>query len=79
MTPEEIQEVQKCLETVSAILFKNTPKEQLQDFASIELAVRDHILQEVAPQIGFFFEQKQQHKSRKEKSNSNLSRNLASQ
>lgn len=79
MTPAETQELKKCLETASAILFKNTPIEQLQDFASIELAVRDHILQEVAPQIGFFFEPEQQNRSRKKKSNPNLSRNLASQ
>lgn len=38
MTPEETQELQKCLEKVSAILLKNTPSEQLKDFGSIELA-----------------------------------------
>ncbi len=55
MTPEETQELQKCLEKVSAILLKNTPSEQLKDFGSIELAVRDHVLKEVAPEIGKFF------------------------
>jgi hypothetical protein len=54
MTPEETQELQKCLEKVSAILLKNTPSEQLKDFGSIELAVRDHLLKEVAPEIGKF-------------------------
>ena len=64
MTPEETQELQKCLEKVSAILLKNTPSEQLKDFGSIELAVRDHLLKEVAPEMGKFFKQQQPNRSR---------------
>lgn len=65
MTPEETQELQKCLKTVSAILLKNTPSLQLKDFGSIELAVRDRVLQEVAPEIGkIFFKQQQPNRSR---------------
>ncbi len=55
MTPEESQSLQEHLKAAAAILVKNTPKEQLQDFASIELAVRDHVIKVVAPAIGNFF------------------------
>ncbi|WP_293343087.1 hypothetical protein [Microcoleus sp. CAWBG58] len=64
MTPEETKEIQKCLETVSSILLQNTPSEQLKDFGSIELAVRDRVLKEVAPEIGKFFKQQQSDRSR---------------
>lgn len=57
MTPEEKKSLQEHLKAAAAILVKNTPKEQLKDFASIELAVRDHVLKEVAPEIGNFFKQ----------------------
>jgi len=56
MTPEESKSLQEHLQA-AAILLKNTDKEQLEDFASIELAVRDHVLKEVAPDIGNFFKQ----------------------
>ncbi|MEG4964578.1 MULTISPECIES: hypothetical protein [unclassified Microcoleus] len=55
MTPEESKILQEHLQAAAAILLKNTPKEQLKDFASIELAVRDHVLKEVAPEMGNFF------------------------
>ena len=35
----------------AAILLNNTPKEELQSFNSIELAVREHLLKEVVPEI----------------------------
>lgn len=57
MTPEESQSLQEHLQAAAAILVKNTPKEQLKDFASIELAVREHVIKEVAPAIGNFFKQ----------------------
>ena len=55
MTPEETKELQAHLEAAAAILFKNTPAEQLQDFESIERSVRGHLLEQVSPQIGNFF------------------------
>ena len=78
MTPEETQELQKCLEKVSAILLKNTPSEQLKDFGSIELAVRDHVLKEVAPEIGKFFKQQQPNRSRQSQRNPDLHGQMAS-
>ena len=55
MTPEERQEIQAHVRAISKILYQNTPQEQLQSFKSIEITVREQILQEVAPKIGEFF------------------------
>jgi len=79
MTPAESKILQEHLQAAAAILLKNTPKEQLKDFASIELAVRDHVLKKVAPEIGNFFKQQQQNQSRETHRDSNLSGSMASQ
>jgi hypothetical protein len=44
MTPEEKQKLNEHLKEISEILVNNTPKENLKDFESIELAVREHML-----------------------------------
>ena len=41
MTPEESKVLKDHLKAAAAILLNNTPKEELQSFNSIELAVRD--------------------------------------
>jgi hypothetical protein len=64
MTPDEYKALQEHLRAAAAILFKHTPKEQLKDFAGIELAVGGHILDQVAPEIGIFFKQQQRNGSR---------------
>jgi hypothetical protein len=61
MTPEDSKILKDSLKAVAAILLKNTPKEELKDFTSLEQAVRGHILKEVAPEIGNFF--KRQHRN----------------
>ena len=76
MTPEESKVLKDHLKAAAAILLNNTPKEELQSFNSIELAVREHLLKEVAPEIGNFF--KQQQRNRKEQEDSNQSGNMAS-
>ena len=75
MTPEESKVLKDHLKAAAAILLNNTPKEELKSFNSIELAVREHLLQEVAPEIGNFFKQQQRH--RKEQEDSNQSGNMA--
>ncbi len=55
MTPEETKEFPAHLEAVAAILFKHRPREQWQDFESIERSVRNQLLEQVSPQIGNFF------------------------
>ena len=76
MTPEESKVLKDHLKAAAAILLNNTPKEELQSFNSIELAVRKHLLKEVAPEIGNFF--KQQQRNRKEQEDSNQFGNMAS-
>lgn len=55
MTPEEQKVVQQKLKEVAEILYKNTPSEELKTFEKIELSVREHLLETVAPTIGNFF------------------------
>jgi len=75
MTPEESKVLKDHLKAAAAILLNNTPKEELKSFNSIELAVREHLLKEVAPEIGNFFKQQQRH--RKEQEDSDQSGNMA--
>ena len=75
MTPKESKVLKDHLKAAAAILLNNTPKEELKSFNSIELAVREHLLKEVAPEIGNFF--KQQRRNRKEQEDSNQSGNMA--
>jgi len=63
-TQSQKQELKEHIEAIAAILLENTPDEQLQDFASIELAVRDHITAEIAPEVGNFFKQQHSNRSR---------------
>lgn len=59
MTPSEARELQCHLRSVAKILKANTPEDQLQDFESIELAARQHIIETVGPAIGEFFFQRE--------------------
>ena len=49
MTPEEQKVVRQKLKEVAEILYKNTPSEELKTFERIELSVREHLLETVAP------------------------------
>lgn len=60
MTPEEKRIIQQNLEEVAQILYNNTPDSQLQDFENVELSVREHLMETVAPTIGTFFLTKQE-------------------
>lgn len=63
MTPEEQAIVQQKLKEVASILYKNTDSEQLKTFETVELSVREHLLETVAPEIGdFFFKQQEEKK-----------------
>jgi hypothetical protein len=55
MSPEERQELEQHLNAIAKILYQNTDPSQLQDFESIEMAAREHLLIEVSPKIGEFF------------------------
>jgi hypothetical protein len=55
VTPKEKRELNKHLEAAAEILFKNTPREKLQDFESLELELRDQLVAHVHPTFGHFF------------------------
>jgi len=67
MTPEEQAVVNKKLKEVAEILYRNTSNEELKTFETIELSVRDHLLETVAPTIGEFFSVQQQKQMQEEK------------
>ncbi len=67
MTPEEQVIVQQKLKEVASILYRNTPSEELETFETVELSVREHLLETVAPEIGEFFLVKQEEKKQEER------------
>ena len=67
MTPEEQATVNQKLKEVAEILYKNTSDEELASFESIELSVREHLLETVAPTVGEFFSIQQQEQVQEEK------------
>jgi hypothetical protein len=60
MTPEEQVVVKDRLREVAAILYRNTAPEALETFETIEISVREHLLETVAPEIGNFFSVQQE-------------------
>ena len=67
MTPEDKAIIKEKLTEVAEILYKNTPDEKLDTFETIELTVREHLLDTVAPTIGNFFATQQEEKKQGEK------------
>ena len=55
MTPEEKSVVKEKLREIAEILYQDTSSEELETFETIELSVRKHLLETVAPEIGNFF------------------------
>ena len=54
MTPEARSVVKEKLREIAEILDRDTSSEDLETFETIELSVRKHILETVAPEIGNF-------------------------
>jgi hypothetical protein len=67
MTPEEQQKIKINLQEIAEILYKNTPVDNLQSFESVELSVREHLIETVAPEISGFFLTRRGEKVRGEK------------
>ena len=64
MTPEEARQVKFHLYSAAKILKANTPEAELQDFESIELAARQHLLDTVGPAMAdVFFAQTEPNRS----------------
>ena len=55
MTPEQRQKLKINLQEIADIFYQNTPPENLQSFESIELIVREYLVEIVAPEISSFF------------------------
>ena len=55
MTPEQRQKLKINLQEIADIFYQNTPPDNLQSFESIELTVREHLVETVAPEISSFF------------------------
>lgn len=66
MTPEEQIIIQEKLREVAEILYKNTSSESLETFETVELSVREHLLEIVAPEIGEFFLTQQEEQKQEE-------------
>jgi hypothetical protein len=56
MTPEETQRLQACLQEAGAILYRNTPARELKTLEGLEKAVRQQMLEQVGPEIAFFYQ-----------------------
>jgi hypothetical protein len=48
MTPEDSQKLEEYIEGIAQILYQNTPQEQLENFETIEITVRNEILTKVS-------------------------------
>lgn len=64
MTPEEQKALRQAAQTIADILYNNTPEEQVQDFEGIELALRDHWLTTLGPELAQKFCPQHRHNER---------------
>lgn len=67
MTPEEQQNIKINLQAIAETLYKNTSPDNLKTFESIELTVREYLVEQIAPEISNFFLTQQGEKERVEK------------
>jgi hypothetical protein len=67
MNSKDRYELKKHLRAAAAILYNNTPSDQLQDFESLELALRDQLQAHVQPVFGDFFWKLVQEQQQEEK------------
>ncbi len=54
MTPEKAKELKTYVQAIAAILYEETPSEELNTLEEIEQTVRQKVLQHVSPEIGVF-------------------------
>jgi hypothetical protein len=67
MTPEEQQKIKINLQAIAEVFYKNTSPDNLKSFESIELTVREYLVETVAPEISSFFLTQQRARMREEK------------
>ncbi len=54
MNPEKAQELKTYLQAIAAILYEETPPEELNTLEEIEQTVRQKVIKYVSPEIGVF-------------------------
>lgn len=54
MTPEQKVALQQHVDAIAEILYADCDPESLQTLADIEATVREKMLEEVSPRVGFF-------------------------
>ena len=69
MNSKDRKKIDTCLQELAEILYRNTPAEELADFEGIEKAVRNHMLETVGPNIGFFYQNHNRHSTRERTEN----------
>jgi len=57
MERDKQEQIQEHVRAIAAILYEDTPVEQLQTLEGIEKAVRAHILEHISPELGLFLSQ----------------------
>ena len=67
MLSEEQQNIKIYLQAIAEALYKNTSPDNLKSFESIELTVREYLVETVAPEISSFFLTQQEELLRGEK------------
>ena len=60
MTPEEQARLKQSVNDIAAILYRNTPPEQVKTLEGIEQAIRQHAQESVLPQFALFLQLKHQ-------------------
>ncbi len=59
MDTDKLQQIQAHARAIATLLYDETAPEQLITLEGIEVAVREHILEHVSPEIGNFLSQRQ--------------------
>ncbi len=54
MTPEDAKRLDACVQEIAAILCKDTPSEHLASLESLELTVRQQVIEHISPQGALF-------------------------
>lgn len=67
MTPEKAEALYTHLQANSAILYEETPSENLRTLEEIEQTVRQKVIEHVSPEIGVFLSKQSQVQPRAEK------------
>ncbi len=60
MTPKKAEALEAHLQAIAAILYEETPAENLITLEEIEKTVRQKILKHVSPEIGIFLSKQSQ-------------------